>query len=258
MTTLRSIKIWDIGIRLFHWALVLLLPLLWLLAEQDEAIEDWASSHGWYLDPVLWHARLGYTVLGLLVFRLLWGFVGSDTARFSQFLRHPKLAIASLKALLKPASAAQANSANPTATVDSTKTVESTKTAEPPISIGHNPAGGWMVLLMLLLLIVQSVTGLFNFDDVDFEAPLYALVSDSVSEFMHEWHEINFNILLAAVLVHLNAIAFYTWVKREPLVPAMLHGNRMLAVATGPRIISGWRLLLCALIGAASSFFFWR
>src|SRR3990167_1918040 len=168
MTTARSIKIWDIGIRLFHWSLVLLIPLLWLLAEQDEAIADWASARGVYLDTMRWHARLGYVVLGLLVFRVLWGFVGSETARFVQFLRGPKVVLDYLRKHVNPS------------------------VADTP-SIGHNPAGGWMVLVMLLLLISQVVSGLFNFDDVDFEAPLYALVSETISEAMHDWHQLNFD-----------------------------------------------------------------
>lgn len=233
MATPRPVKIWDIGIRLFHWSLVLLIPLLWLLVEEAEAITEWASEGGLYFDAMRWHARLGYVVLGLLVFRLLWGLFGSDTARFNQFVRHPNVVIAYFRKLLTPSS------------------------ADAP-SVGHNPAGGWMVVVLLLLLASQVVSGLFNYDDVDFEAPFYALVSDSISEAMHDWHDLSFDLLLIAIGLHILAILFYAIARKDKLVPPMLTGSRTLATDTVPTIVGGRRLLVCALTGAAMTWWFWQ
>lgn len=229
----NPVKVWDLGIRLFHWLLVLLLPLLWLTAEQGEAIAEWAQQREIYFDYMVWHARLGYLVIGSLVFRVLWGFVGSETARFRQFLYAPKIVIDYLRRLFdkSPGTFARA---------------------------GHNPAGGWMVLLMLLLLISQTMSGLFNYDDVSFEAPLYASVDEAVSDAAHSWHEINFDLILIAVSLHLLAIAFYTYYKKEKLVPPMLSGISQSHLAHVPRIMEGWRLLLCGLAGAACTVWLWR
>jgi cytochrome b len=233
MQTPRSITIWDIGIRLFHWSLVLLIPIIWLLVEESEAIGEWASARGWYLDPMLWHARLGYVVLGLLVFRVLWGFCGSDTARFSQFLQSPRRVVAYFGKLLTPGTAA-------------------------PAHAGHNPAGGWMVLVMLLLLITQTLSGLFNYDDVDFEAPFYALVSEEISDALHDWHALNFNLLLIAISLHIAAIIFYALYKKEQLVPPMISGSRTLATDAIPTMVGGWRLCVCLLLGAITSWWLWQ
>ncbi len=229
---MNNVKIWDIGIRVFHWALVLMIPAIWLLAEQDEVISDWARAVGIDLDPMRWHARLGYLVAGLLVFRLLWGIFGSDTARFSQFLKSPKTVIVYLSKQLRPIESHMPH-------------------------IGHNPAGGWMVFALLLLMVVQVVTGLFNVDDVDFEGPLYAFASDGVNKLMHELHEINFDLLLIAIAIHISAIVFYAVVKKDRLVPAMVSGSRMLATDVEPRMVSAWRMLACALVGGACAWILW-
>ncbi len=233
MATPRPVKIWDIGIRLFHWSLVLLIPLLWFLVEEAEAITEWASERGAYFDAMRWHARLGYIVLGLLVFRVLWGVVGSDTARFAQFVREPKVVIAYFRKLLTPSS------------------------ADTP-SVGHNPAGGWMVVVLLLLLASQVISGLFNYDDVDFEAPFYSLVADNISEAMHDWHRLSFDLLLIAIGLHILAILFYALVKKDKLVPPMLTGTRTLTTDAAPMLVGGWRLLVCAGAGVALTWWFWQ
>lgn len=233
MQTPRPIKIWDIGIRLFHWSLVLLIPAIWLLVEESEAISEWASARGWYLDPIVWHARLGYIVLGLLVFRLLWGVLGSDTARFRQFVRSPRTVLAYLRKLLTPSS------------------------ADAP-SIGHNPAGGWMVVVLLALLLAQTLSGLFNYDDINFEAPFYSLVGEDISDALNDWHELNFDLLLVAIALHIAAIIFYALVKKERLVPPMITGTRIVATDAAPMTVGGWRLLICLLLGAATSWWLWQ
>ncbi|MFZ5843062.1 MAG: cytochrome b/b6 domain-containing protein [Pseudomonadota bacterium] len=233
MQTPRPIKIWDIGIRLFHWSLVLLIPASWLLVEESDAISEWANARGWYLEPIVWHARLGFIVLGLLVFRLLWGVLGSDTARFRHFVRSPRTVLAYLRKLLAPSS------------------------ADAP-SIGHNPAGGWMVVVLLALLLAQTLSGLFNYDDISFEAPFYSLVGEDISDALHDWHELNFDLLLVAIALHIAAIIFYALVKKERLVPPMITGTRIVATDAAPMMVGGWRLLICLLLGAATSWWLWQ
>lgn len=217
--------IWDIGVRLFHWTLVACLALLWLTGENGEWLADRLAQIGLTgVDPMTWHVRTGYTVLGLLVFRLIWGFLGSATARFSSFLRHPRDIIAYLR-------------------------------GQHPHRVGHNPAGGWMVVAMLVALSFQVVTGLFARDDYGFEAPWAHFVSEEVSDALLELHEGNFNLLLALVGLHIAAILFYALFRRDNLVRPMLTGRKALpANLTVPPLAGRVRILACALLAAGLAY----
>jgi len=172
-----------------------------------------------------YHVWGGYAVLALVLFRLIWGFVGSETARFSDFLRGPGAALQYVRALLR---------------------------GETPHYIGHNPLGAWSIVAMLVLLLVQAGTGLFANDDILIEGPLYAWVSKDTSDWLTTIHKLNFNLLLLVIAVHLSAVLFYLLVKRENLIHPMLSGRKHLPperLHSAPRIVSPW-LGLAVLVGA--------
>ena len=209
---LRTVAVWDLPTRLFHWTLVLLMVLQWWSAEQSGMME--------------WHIWGGYTVLVLVLFRLIWGFTGSETARFSNFISCPSNAFHYLKALLR---------------------------GETPHYHGHNPMGAWSIVALLLLLLVQTITGLFSNDDVLFNGPLYRWVSKSTSDWLTTLHKVSFNLLLAMIAVHLSAVFFYLLVKRENLIRPMVTGNKQLApehAEPAPRIVSPWLGLAVLIIVA--------
>ncbi len=212
--TMQTVKVWDLPTRLFHWTLVLLMIVQWLTAENSSTM----SYHIW----------AGYTVLALVLFRLIWGFVGSDTVRFSDFVRGPVAAIEYVKALLR---------------------------GETPLYLGHNPMGGWSIIAMLVLLLVQAGTGLFANDDIIIEGPLYSWVSKSTSDWLTSIHKINFNLLLLVIGVHISAVLFYLFVKRENLVHPMLSGYKHVParlIGAIPRMVSPWRGLAVFIIAAIS------
>jgi cytochrome b len=190
------IQVWDAPTRLFHWAIVVLLCTSWL-----------TQSRGW----MELHFLSGYSIITLLLFRLAWGFVGSDTSRFSRFLKRPLAALRHLAHLHR---------------------------REPDTEIGHNAAGGWMVLLMLVLLAVQAVTGLCANDDVATEGPLFRYVGKDRSDWLSHIHSVNFIIIQIAVTAHIAAIIIYAVVKRQDLVRPMITGRKQLPDAVRPPAIA--------------------
>lgn len=205
--------IWDWPVRLFHWALVILIPTAWYLAETGN---------------LEWHRKTGYTIALLLIFRLLWGVFGSDTARFSRFVKGPGATFAYLR----------------------TKMFDRSAPADP----GHNPLGAWSVVAMLALLVVQIGLGLFTTDLDGLESgPLSYLVDFETSRQMAEYHELVFNLILALIALHVGAILFYLVYKRHNLVGPMIAGGSREATAARPR---WWiaPLLLLVSIAAVSTF----
>jgi cytochrome b len=151
-----------------------------------------------------WHEWLGYTILALLIFRVVWGFVGSDTARFSRFLRSPWAAVRHLRHLHR---------------------------REDDTEVGHNAAGGWMVLVMLALISVQAGTGLFvnNLEDGgDIEGPLVHFISRDQSDYLAHIHALNFKLIEIAIVLHLVAIVTYLVLKRHNLVRPMITGTKLM------------------------------
>lgn len=157
----------------------------------------WISNK---IPAVSWHVWNGYAVLVLVVFRLLWGVVGGSTARFSAFLRSP---IATLRYGLALVAGREGH------------------------YLGHNPLGGWMVLLLLGLAGAIGLTGLMN-ADVDrygiIEGPLSAKLSDATFAIVHSLHHRLFDLLLIAVVLHVGAVAFHSVFKKDRIVPAMVTG----------------------------------
>jgi cytochrome b len=204
-------RVWDLPTRLFHWIVVLLVALSYA------SIKIAGVSYGW----MTVHLISGFSMLTLLLFRLVWGVIGSDTARFGRFLVSP---LAGLRHLARFGG------------------------RTPDDQVGHNEAGGWMVVVMLLLLAAQVGTGLFSNDDGATEGPLAKYVSKSVSDRLSGVHGLLFNILLAAIALHVVAIVAYAVVKRHDLVRPMVTGKKRLPATTrAPRMASPW-LALAVLI----------
>ncbi len=210
---MRPLKVWDLPVRLFHWTIVLLILAAWLSQELDQM-----ELHMW----------IGRTTLSLLLFRIAWGFIGSDTARFGRFLRGPAAALRHLAQIRR---------------------------REPDREIGHNAAGGWMVLVMLVLIGVQAGTGLFSNDDGNTEGPLMHLVSKDRSDFLSHIHALNFKLIEAAIVLHVVAIAAYAILKRQNLVRPMITGEKLMPTdAPAPRLANPLLALLALALAAALVF----
>lgn len=181
----EAIVVWDWPVRVFHWTLVALLAASWATAEAGT-------------EYMQWHMRCGYAVLTVLLFRLLWGLVGSDSARFVRFVRGPRVVWRYARDWFGPRSLHY---------------------------LGHNPLGGWMVLALLALVAMQAGTGLFANDDIYNEGPLARLVSGDTSALLTAIHKINFNLLLVAVGVHVAAVLLYLR-RGENLLRPMLNGRK--------------------------------
>lgn len=206
---MRGVKLWDLPVRICHWAFVLLLPALWWTAEKRD---------------IDLHVKLGLVMLGLVVFRLVWGLVGSSSARFASFIRGPVAVLGYLKGL---------------------------KGGHSP-SAGHNPAGGWSVLALLTLLAAQVTIGLFTQDvDATHSGPLNYLVTYDTGDGLRHWHEWGFNLILAFVVLHLAAIAYYVIAKKDNIVRPMITGSRAFPQGVAaPRIAPLWRALAVGVLAA--------
>jgi cytochrome b len=204
-----SMRVWDAPVRLFHWALVLLIALSYVSNDQN-----WMQVH--FLS--------GYTILTLLLFRLVWGFIGSDTARFSRFLKSPLAGFQHLAHFAR---------------------------REPDLQIGHNAAGGWMVVVLLLDVLVQVVLGLFSNDDVISEGPLAKYVGKRTSDTLSHLHAVNFNILLGLMGLHVLVVLAYAVVKRQDLIRPMITGRKRLPpTMRAPRMVHPLLALVVLLVAA--------
>jgi len=186
---MNKILVWDLPLRLFHWLLVLLVIVSFVSAKVGG-------------NAMQAHMLSGYLILVLLLFRLAWGFAGGTHARFVSFVRGPGAVLRYLRALVG---------------------------GESSMHLGHNPAGAWSAILLLLLLLLQVTTGLFANDDIATEGPLAKLVSKALSDRLTGAHHLNIKFLYALVGLHLAAIAFYFFHKRENLVKPMLTGLKEVA-----------------------------
>jgi cytochrome b len=200
-------KVWDVPTRLVHWLLAGGVAFSWWSVENKQM-----DLHYWS----------GLTLLGLLVFRLYWGFAGPETARFAHFIKGPVAVFAYIPKLFSKDYRA---------------------------AFGHNPLGALSVVALLLAIIAQVGLGLFASDtDGLYAGPLNRHIDYDAAEQVTEFHEDFFNVLLALILLHLAAIAFYLVVKRINLIGPMLSGKRRGENLTGPASgiepIPLWRLAL--------------
>lgn len=184
---LETIRLWDPLIRVFHWSLAVFVTASWLLGAFGPAI-------------MTLHFYSGYVICSLLAVRIVWGFTGPRPARFVSFLAGP-LSVARYAAHLKR--------------------------REPSYWPGHNPMGGWSVVAMLILLIVQVATGLIS-DPEDYinVGPLAHLVDIDVSRTATAIHEVNAWLLVALVAVHVAIVLYYRLWKGEDLIGPMIHGRK--------------------------------
>lgn len=178
-------RVWDLPTRLFHWALALTLVGSFLTVQAHE---------------MRLHAYFGYTALTLVLFRIVWGLVGTESARFSHFLRGPAAALRHIGHLIA---------------------------RRPDHETTHNALGGWAVVLMLGLVLAQGSTGLFANDDVLFRGPLYPLVGKDVSDDLTGWHYRISDVLLIVVIVHVVVVFAYRLAGHQ-LIEAMVTGTKRL------------------------------
>jgi cytochrome b len=212
MSTTR-VRIWDAPVRLVHWLMVLAMIVSWRTAESG---------------AMDYHRYSGYTLLGLLIFRIFWGFFGSSTARFSDFVRGPRAIFAYLRG--------------------SPGRVERREPAPP----GHNPLGALSVIALLGLILTQVILGLFTVDVDGIESgPLSTFVSFETGRACAKWHHRIFDILVWFVALHVAAVLFYELIKRQRLIATMIHGRREYPANSAPQVRSASHLWLVA--GAALS-----
>ena len=179
----HRVRVWDLPTRVFHWSLVL-------------CVIGAVVSGNIAGNAMVWHFRFGFCILTLLLFRIVWGFVGNRYARFSSFLPNP---LAAWKTLRGAASN----------------------------TLGHNPLGAWSVYAFLVMLSVQAITGLFSNDDIANEGPWAVKIAKDLSDALTSWHKgYNKGIIVGLMLLHIAAILYYRYVKKERLLKAMITGDK--------------------------------
>ena len=213
----RTIRIWDLPVRLFHWLIVALIIVSFITGHVGG-------------NAMRIHELSGFSILTLVLFRLAWGFFGSTHARFSDFVRGLAAARSYAAVLWSGKSVYYA---------------------------GHNPLGGWMVLLLLLCLLVQAGTGLFSNDDIMTEGPLMRHISKELSDRISLIHEINSYLLASLAAVHVAAAFYYLWRKRENLIWPLITGQKGVPVDETIEDYRGGKLWLAAVLLAICAGVVW-
>lgn len=168
----QAVLVWDFPVRVFHWLLVVSFAGAWLTSESEA--------------QQMLHYAFGYSAVALVVFRLVWGLVGTRYARFSQFMKSPAETIRHFKSLLS---------------------------REKHPGLGHNPAGAWAMLTLMVLVLLIGITGYLN-------------VKEFYGDSMEEAHELLANIILGVVAIHVFAAIVMGWWQKENLVLSMLTGKK--------------------------------
>ncbi len=228
----RSIKVWDIWVRLFHWLLVALILLSYLTGEIG-GFDFTMPGSDRFISNMNVHIWSGLTILGLIIFRVIWGFSGSTTARFKSFINGPGVILGYVKSISKG-----------------------------PVAFfaGHNPAGGAVVIIILIALAVQAGMGLFSQDDSFFatKGPLAFLVTDETSKEItglhKQWWEY---VIITLVVTHIAANLFYWLVKKQDLIVAMFTGRRRLPNDAADPVISFASTWLGAAIAIFAAIIIW-
>ena len=181
----NEVRVWDPFVRIFHWSLVLTFTIAWLSGDELEVL----------------HINAGYAVLGLVLLRIVWGFIGTHHARFRDFIYPP----AEVKGFLRDTLMQRARR-----------------------YLGHNPAGGAMIILMLLSLVITTVTGIACYGIEDGAGPLAMLVGvpEVGGEMLEEVHEFFANLMVLLVVVHVIGVIFESQLHHESLIRAMLTGRK--------------------------------
>jgi cytochrome b len=209
---LKTVRVWDLPTRVFHWLLAIAIVALIVTAHIGGNAMDW-------------HFRLGYLVMALLLFRLVWGFAGGYWSRFARFFYTPAVILRYAKGAGRP---------------------------DELHDVGHNPLGSLSVYALLVLLSAQVGSGLFADDEIAASGPLVSYVSSATSGRLSQWHAGPGQwIIIALACLHVLAIVFYVVVKRKTLVRPMLSGDKRLEGAV-PSSKDGVRNRLLALIVLAA------
>ncbi len=192
VTTRPMVPAWDLPTRVFHWTLVLLIACAWLTFEFSEELDD---------PRLVWHRWNGLSLLTLIVWRMLWGFAGPPNVRFKTFVRGPAAALQYARDLA---------------------------TGKPRHFLGHNPAGGLVVVILIALVAAIGTLGLFALEHNDnATGPLYRYAGEAWAKVFTSWHRFLFEpVLLIVIAIHVAANVLYGIVKKEPLIPAMITGRK--------------------------------
>lgn len=213
----NSKLIWDIPTRIFHWSLVLAIFALWYTSDSE-------------LGLIETHMNIGYFVMFLIVYRVVWGFIGSYHSRFKHFPLSPK---------------------------SITSYLHHTKESNGKSYVGHNPVGSLMIVFMLALLALQVTSGLFISDDIFSAGPYNSVVEKDLEAIFRFIHGNGFDVLLIAILFHVSGVFYYEFVKKIPLIWAMFNGKKQVEVQVSQ--LSKFSLCLRAIILVllAAAFVYW-
>lgn len=213
-----TVRVWDLPTRLFHWVLTLCVIALVATAK---------------LGAMEWHLRLGYGVLALLVFRILWGLLGGRWSRFTAFVYAPGHVLRYVRGLGQGG-------------------------RHTHDEVGHSPLGALSVFALLAVLVAQVGSGLFSDDEIAFAGPLTRFVSNAWVGQATQYHkDIGQYLLLGLIAVHVLAIAYYVLVRRQRLVGSMVHGDKSLAVPAEPARDDGRSRLLALVLALVSAALAW-
>ncbi len=217
MNSTHRVRIWDLPTRFFHWAL--LICVVGLVAT-GKIGNEWMA----------WHFRLGYCVMTLLLFRIIWGFVGGKWSRFASFIYAPSTVIAYLKGQGKPEHSA-----------------------------GHSPLGAGSVFALLLILMAQVGTGLISDDEITNQGPLARFVSGARVSLATWWHkDIGQYAIFALVALHVVAIFFYLYKKKENLIRPMIDGDKQMPQAVeSAKDSAGSRIAALVVLAVCAGFVYW-
>lgn len=211
---MKKIRVWDLPLRLFHWVLALMIIGSVVTAKIGG-------------NATIWHFRLGYAVLTLMVFRLMWGVVGTYYARFANFVFSPSTMMSYIRGRHERAG-------NP---------------------LGHNPLGSLSVFGLLIVVLMQAIAGLFANDDIAFDGPLVRFISKELSDKVTWFHtEINANVIYALVGLHVTAILYYYLRRKQNLLMPMITGDALSPLeAPAAKDNASTRLLALALLAVAAA-----
>ena len=217
MTPHHTVRIWDLPTRIFHWALFVCVVGLII-----------TGNIGGNL--MTWHFRLGYCVMTLLLFRIVWGLIGGKWSRFGSFIYAPSTVIAYLKGQGKPEHSA-----------------------------GHNPLGAGSVFALLAFLAAQVGTGLISDDEITNQGPLARFVSNASVSLANWWHkDVGKWVIAALIVLHIAAILFYLHKKKENLIKPMLHGDKqMLAPVEPSKDTAASRVVALVVLALCGGFVYW-
>ena len=210
------LRVWDLPVRLCHWSFALLVPAMWYTADNSL----------WY-----WHTRLGIVLLAVLIFRIIWGVIGTRTARFAQFVKGPRAVLQYLRG-----------------------------SGEGAPYFGHSPIGALATITLLTAMFAQVSMGLFAGDPFDgATGPLNHFVGVLTADQPTDWHAQFVCVLLGLVALHLSAIAFYAVARRINLIAPMINGKRAGAAGCESNDRASWgKALIAALIAAGLALWVWN